>query len=405
MLSRFINECLNNQEHGLDCYLSMRIRHGTLSGQLRGALEDEKLITPKISEEEGYLDNDYWENKLYQRASGECISSILSILNRNSEKIDEFIRHIANDLIQVKSEEKPDGLFFPKVYTFELLEFASSITEETRFEHFVKKCFEMFWIALEEDLKNVRGKINKELKGRLQKIFQELERDLAEAAGAEGIRISDLNDTVRRCRTKAQVDLERVRDWFVRPRPPQSVDMSMGELIDVGLETVKVLHSGFEPILIKNIKELDHMRNAMALFSDIFFIVFENIHLHSGNGRNPKVWIDASLEGDGIFVRVENEVPGDLATNEVIISRLAAIRSRLEAGLYRRAIPKEGGTGILKLRKLIGNPKSGEPNLNFGLDEEKFFVEFSVDLVGTLSADLAEPIEERGGREAFIGRG
>ena len=45
-----LREFALNPEYGLDCYLSIRIRHGTLSGQLRSPLEIEKVITQRERE-------------------------------------------------------------------------------------------------------------------------------------------------------------------------------------------------------------------------------------------------------------------------------------------------------------------------------------------------------------------
>ena len=47
LVSPVFVECMTNAGYGLDCYLSMRIRHGTLSGQLRGPLEEQKIITQR----------------------------------------------------------------------------------------------------------------------------------------------------------------------------------------------------------------------------------------------------------------------------------------------------------------------------------------------------------------------
>ena len=49
MVSSLLRECYLDPFHGLDCYISMRIRHGALSGQLRAPLEEEKLITQRES--------------------------------------------------------------------------------------------------------------------------------------------------------------------------------------------------------------------------------------------------------------------------------------------------------------------------------------------------------------------
>jgi len=39
-----MHEFALHPEHGLDAYLSLRIRHGTLSGHLRGPVEREHLV-------------------------------------------------------------------------------------------------------------------------------------------------------------------------------------------------------------------------------------------------------------------------------------------------------------------------------------------------------------------------
>ena len=69
MATKLAAEFLNNQEHGLDCYLSMRIRHGAFAGQLRAPLEKEHIITQRSSGSDQYTSNVYWRNRVGFSAS------------------------------------------------------------------------------------------------------------------------------------------------------------------------------------------------------------------------------------------------------------------------------------------------------------------------------------------------
>jgi hypothetical protein len=64
MIINLRDEFISSAEHGLDGYLSVRIRHGTLVSQLRSPLEAANLITKKHSETGAYYSNEHWKKKL-----------------------------------------------------------------------------------------------------------------------------------------------------------------------------------------------------------------------------------------------------------------------------------------------------------------------------------------------------
>ena len=72
MVLRLRDEFVSNTEHGLDGYLSVRIRHGTLAGQLRSPLESEFLLTPKDLKTGQHLPNTEWMNRLGLEAGDEA---------------------------------------------------------------------------------------------------------------------------------------------------------------------------------------------------------------------------------------------------------------------------------------------------------------------------------------------
>lgn len=393
IIARFISESYTNQEHGLDCYLSMRIRHGTLSGQLRDPVEAEHLITQRDGTTREYKANIHWEQRLRDRISPALLDKIDERLRQFASDFDNLVGMVAADLIQIKGPDKPEGLFHGSITRPMLLAYASDIAPETSFDDFLDGCFTVFWSTVERDLQRVRETIDNELKTRFHQEFQTLEQDVSELAGE--IHIGELRDAVRRSRTNLQLALDRVKEWFALPRPSASIMLSMEELIDIGVETVRALHREFEPRLAKKIGDLPKLQNALIIFSDIFFIVFENVRRHSGNGRDPEITVIVKFEDDKVKIRVENAVAADNMTQQAL-NRLSAIRSRLEQGEYIGAVPSEGGTGLLKLRKLIGDNSDGRAKLDFALSDSRFFVEFSV------SAHLISETFGSDGHEALV---
>ncbi len=376
IVTRFLSEAFLNQEHGLDCYLSMRIRHGTLSGQLRSALEEENLLTQKDGETGDYKANEFWLRTFMPRTrSRETHEKIDNLLRKFSKEFDQHIDYVAKELIQIRRDEKPNGLFMASLSPALLKTFAADIKHDTSFEEFMSGCFELFWTAVQLDLDRVKKYISGSISNDLMDLLRKLESEVSELSSATFV--SDFIDAIRRSQTNLQLALSRMESWFVRPKPTSSVTFSIKELVDVGVETVKTIHKEFHPVMRINAEGIPELTNALQLFSDIFFIIFENIQRHSGNSSNPLVIIDASIVENYLRVRVENQC-SSLQENQQTKQKLDSIRSKIEKGEYKKSIPKEGGTGLLKLRKLVGDG-SGKSKLDFGFDAEMFFVEFSIE--------------------------
>jgi hypothetical protein len=104
MFSKLFLECLTNPEHGLDCYLSIRIRHGALSGQLRGPLEEEKIITQRAGATQLYKRNDYWLDK-FNYLDGGSVEQLNALLATFSHDYDEVIDTFVSERVQVQSDQ------------------------------------------------------------------------------------------------------------------------------------------------------------------------------------------------------------------------------------------------------------------------------------------------------------
>lgn len=373
LVSRLFAECMTNPEYGLDCYLSMRIRHGALSGQLRGPLEEQKIITQRESGSQQYKSNEFWLEKLCNLSPAVQLH-VDARLALFSHDYDAAIDKFAGEFIQVHSAEKEVGLFSKTPPPLFLGGIATEVKQDTTFDDFISVCFNWFWQHVEFDLKTVRKRIDEELKPKLYSLFAALQSDLEGLVGE--IPTPDLDRAIRIAQTGAQNALNQVNEWFRLRKPESPPSLSLEEIIDIGLQCVKNIHPEFRPYITQTIPVTPPFL-AWTPLTDIFFIVFENIQKHSGIMR-PAIEITASEAQDQFRIMVTSEI-GDSVNLTESESRVANIKQVISEGSYQRGARSEGGTGLMKLKKIIGhNPK--KPNhLDFGFTHDnRFFVELEL---------------------------
>ncbi len=371
IVSSIFRENFTNPEHGLDCYLSMRIRHGTLSGQLRTPLELERLITKRAASTDRYEPNVHWCGK-YSSLEGCVLDKLDQRLGEFSAEYDHFIADFAGELVQVRSNTKPRGLFYVGLNSVRFRIWAAGITTTTSFEDFHDTVTELFWEAVELNLEKVRQFIDSSLKPSAMKMFGRLESDVADILA--GAQTADINRAIRTAQTGAQHALDSVKEWFNLSKPLSEPNFPIEDLIDVGLQCVTAIHHDFAPTVVREVPPLPPFADALTLFSDIFFIIFDNVRRHSGIMNSPKVRITITDRGDSLSIYVENEILPSSADAQAR-AKVDRIHTLIATGGYHSSVSSEGGTGLIKLKKLMGSDVKKERRLDFGYgDSGTFFV-------------------------------
>jgi hypothetical protein len=129
-------------EHGLDAYLSARIRHGVLQNQIRSPFEASHLISEKDTTSGEYLENAYWYNKILAPTS--VYSEVQKQLAVFSQTVDDIALKLNKEMVQVKTERKNSrGLFD---YSFDdgelFIPFCDEFSEVTEFDPFLDGIFQ-----------------------------------------------------------------------------------------------------------------------------------------------------------------------------------------------------------------------------------------------------------------------
>jgi len=289
-----------------------------------------------------------------------------------SRQLDELIAICTQDLIQVRREEKPQGLIVtePSIPIIALM--ITEILPGLSFEDFFAQCEDIFWAIVAKSESQIAARLT-EMKVRAEVIFQSTD-DVVRNVAEEGA--GSLKDALLRARASVLAAVDVVGQWLAPPTTPASLILSIEDLIHVSLAVIRGFYRDFEPKLTFKLDDLPQLPGAVRLFSDIFFIAFENVLKYSGNRIDPSICICAWEEGDQIRFRVENSVETVTADDQ---SRIASAKERIANGSFRGAVRGEGGTGLPKLAKVIGHG-SGGGTLSFELIENatKFIVEFGL---------------------------
>jgi len=371
VISKLRDAFLKNPSFGLDAYLSLRVRHGTLSGMLRGPLETNHVIFQRLSGTNRYEVSNYWASTLVDIPSDQ-MRSVERAISRFSLLYDQQIDELRNRL-QIQDKENPKGFFDIELNAIHVYILKSWITTDTSLEEFVRSSNDLFWILLEDSLKNVKQFIEHDMRDSLAALFEELEAEILQAP--RGSRYGLLTDSVRQALTDAQTVLVNLASWFQRNTTSEYSTYPIELAVDIAIEVVKTTYQNFSPIIEKKIRsKVSVGTGSVTVISDIIFTALDNVYQHSGMPNNPKIGIEIyNVEDNRLCIEVKNEL-SDSFDYEKSNKKIADIISKIDRHEYKTKMTSgEGGTGLLKLKAFVDPGGERLDALRFGILDDKTF--------------------------------
>lgn len=382
MVDRLLKRFLLDPADGLDAYLSLRIRHGTLRGTLFGSIEEQGLFYAASARSKAefarrWMDDHDWDE---QRRI-----AVQSIMEGFGQRLKDAADELVNERIQIRSSTKPRGEFIPKAP----LQLAPALTTALRSQqltlaNFPYLCCFMFWQALEADLLALREYVQVQVKDAIQRSF---DTAIAELRGL-GSATVQLVAALTAAATATQAQCDAIGAWFRLPGGTDGAQYKLSMAIEVARAYAKNVHKTFSAeVDVREMPEQDPALTtlALAVLSDALFVIFENVWKHSGLGSDG-----GSMQ---LTVRFDEAVP---ALSILVMSRLSdETRAILQAGELERLRNKyivnsplelasqEGGSGFAKLARLsryADRLKYQEP-LSFGLQEDMWFTAVTIPMI------------------------
>lgn len=349
MIERILQEFLFNPRHGLDGYLSVRIRHGTLANHLRGPVEKARLYSRTEGVPGRRERNDYWLGK----ATGSTTElKRLSVrLQQFSEAVDAIIRDVV-EWVHVRSASQPRGLI-SLCWTAEAAGTLAPEAFQVRdVGAFVDYALTLLTAGLFEVVTQIQHRMRTEVKQRTNQLTNSLQSDLRRMTPVPG-----LVDAVGHLRIELVSAIDAVAGWFQPGRAEHGTMRGIRDAIDVAQESASWRFPSLQVSIDFAEDDGREFEHDLAVLVDIFLILLENASRHSGLSAS-KALVRVRLASSELVIDVESAcAPG---VNTVAVqNRLEDIRTRIANGGYLATARSEGGSGLCKIAKILRYPSDG----------------------------------------------
>ena len=357
MFSKIRDKFISSNEFGIDTYLSMRIRHGTLLGEIRSVFEANNLITKKEDTSEKYQDNIFWLEKINFKTI-ENINIFNSLMSNFSHEIDQISNDLKNKKIQIKTEKKnSEGLFDYIFNENELLNYFSyRVADKTNYEDFFDTIIEILWERTEKSLYNIREHISTTIKPKISEILGELSKNIEKSIDKNDS--SDLNEitaSITSCQTDISNEFDKISNWFKRSNSKTINEFELNLPIDASLTILKRIFKDYAQLTPEILIDCP-IKFEGENFPDFTYIMqnlFHNILKHSKlECKDLKIKIEAVLKDNILSIIVENNFSEKVNLEEVN-SRINETKKHLDQTHDNDKAKIEDGTGYIKIRKTI----------------------------------------------------
>jgi len=350
LIQRIYDLLVLDPSHGFKTYLSTRILHGVLEGELRASFVSEDLLAAVDSEDAKGDFERTWQSRLLQ-ASPSDIALMAAAGVRFSSRVQAAISELKDERIRVwNTDEYSRGLFQVSLDDNAFERLRKSVTSTTGFEEFIDRVIAAFWESVELCLRDVVVEINGSFRKKIDSAFDNFETALSAATFAPVA--GELKDALARCRSSFAHDLARISAWFVRggnaPDEPFSlpVAVQVATLITNNCYPRHPLAPTFEgpSVMLTG--------PALSPLVDLLTNCLQNVAEHALFPDNAAdVSMTSAVVDGGLRLTVRSSVSDLVDVDECRseISRLLTERDSLNP----QAVSREGKTGIRKMKRIL----------------------------------------------------
>jgi hypothetical protein len=383
LFSEVTNEFLKGG-HGLNAYLSTRVRHGTLSSTLRKAVEDERLVTSKEEKRDSYLPNDYWLDNFEVGVSPLNEILIRESLNLFSVEFDDILDHVKDRLLQVRvvneAGSSGDDRYALFIYNSSRLERKAAQVEDRTvkdIDQFIERCVDSLWEKTDRNLESVQRVFNTSIRDRVSEVFDNLINRIGDLQGLPVH--SELVNAIGRARTNTRTRLDIVTSWFKRSEVYDRQDYTVDFPIHIAVNMIKntmSVASSWDGVDV-SVAEGSNLMPGRTLdgMVYVFYGLIENAINHSRmNVCDLNAEVNISFVDGKFCAKFSNSVNMGAVGDEEF-SKVEQIRQSIKLKESSRRAQGEGSSGLHKIWLTASGPAHKDPSLEFDWIEGKFIVE------------------------------
>lgn len=375
------NEFVYSKNYGLNGYLSVNIRHGTLIGHLRRELEREHLITQIDSISETYIPNTYWLEKIITNdIEKEIIQEKMNIF---SESYDSKIAQLKDQYIQIKTEDNLDslGLFDYSLYISILRSLYYEVIriDDLSLEKFIDFIISHLWDITEKNLSEIRVFLNSEFRSHINSYFEELLFNLDSMP--KSVNLLELTNKIVEVKTQTNREIDILISWFTKNKDYEIENFVLALPIEIAYKSSKNMNINITSeikIINNSSQEFKFQGKYLNPLVTLFTNLFDNAMKRSGFG-SLDIYIEFKIINYELFIKVTNKVNLEKVPLEERIKKIEESKSKLK--LESKSIDfisTEGGSGLPKLLKLTKIDLACDGSLDFNIFDDIFQVDLKI---------------------------
>lgn len=285
---------------GIVVYLSTRIRHGVLLGEIRPEIEKQNLILSRIGNSVEYENSKYWTKPFFNLNDLQK-NRLQETLSRFSLKIDTMIEDIIREKIQIKKDGKNmNGLFNYEFDKTELYSYANELANETDAKVFCQKVIDLIWKRTDANLEVIRSYIDNDIKNQFSEELNNLGKELGLSFG--GNQLPQIFTNVAECSTIIENKLKRISSWFRRSGSSIS-DFDIRKVFNIVWVNTERCYPKANAECNLNLKINPVIRSNFYIhFTDLFRILLDNMFKYGLAQNGTKTFEFNCKEKDGFLV-------------------------------------------------------------------------------------------------------
>jgi len=343
---KFIDDPVN----GLDSVIGRRLRHGTISGELRGTLEQLNLIGQRPRTGADYDAPDF-AVKLGANLEPRLGKAINSAFTRFSHSVDSLVAQLRDEVFRCTPSGKLRPSFEITINPFAVAVARSMASQCETVNQFARECFEIFWFTLSSSVERDRPTVDEFVKRSLRDIFAKLSHDLKSIGVTDPTSLAK----VQQASEQLQYNASLIASWIRVPRLSQEGRTYPLPLVfDVALALVKSKRSGFEPKITSRVDESVQLdAHGFPFVHDALQIALDNIAQHSGIKAGNSVDVAIRLvANEKLVFKIQSDIVKDAWTKERV-QKFEQINQDISRKNYERARKDKGGSGLTRLAALV----------------------------------------------------
>lgn len=384
LLIRIRNAYLSDPRNGLDAYISLRVRHGSLSGTLSSGLDTRQLLLLRKSENGPFEAPNYWIGRLdLSNAQVTEVTKAFAIFTTTFRKsIDELLQN----RLRVKNDRHAQGEITVEITEIFVKGLKIDIVGGLSFDAFISTVFIAYKNTVSAYLDSLRKYLRTDFLNNAIEALETLSTNV-------GMTINDnekhnyLNDAITNARLDLQASIRVICGWLEIAQKEDLAQLyTLNQAAEIGINYTRQVRNNFSPnISMVEVDESFRVTGAsLIVIVDILFILLDNVYKHAGSPNDRSITLSFDMSEDRLIkISMRNDLDAAIDRQEVAL-RLEAARKLIADSEGERKLTEEDRSGLPKLSRLVAQDRVDA--LIFDLVGDQ--VEVTV-LVGYASLEIA----------------